>query len=128
MSHGLFKLCDLDAARTRLRRCDAEPESGAKPDLWIFQEPPISGFVTSRRMRAASAGTVLAPAKSIAEMERVAFNNYICGTLTVLFVALVLVMAYFTLRMSLKAFRNAMPSAAETPPAIREGGLSGAPA
>jgi Carbon starvation protein, predicted membrane protein len=70
----------------------------------------------------------LAPAKSIADMERVAFNNYICGTLTVLFVALVLVMAYFTLRMSLKAFRNAMPSAAETPPAIREGGLSGAPA
>jgi carbon starvation protein len=37
-------------------------------------------------------------------------------------------MAYFTLRMSLKAFRNAMPSAAETPPAVREGGLSGAPA
>jgi carbon starvation protein len=61
-------------------------------------------------------------------MQRVAFNNYVCGTLTVLFVALVLVMAYFTLRMSLKAFGNATPSAVETPPAIREGGLSGAPA
>jgi hypothetical protein len=61
-------------------------------------------------------------------MERVAFNNYVCGTLTVLFVALVVVMAYFTLRMSLKAFRNAMPSAAETPPTIREGGLAGATA
>jgi carbon starvation protein len=84
--------------------------------------------LANKYSEAASAGTVLAPAKSIAEMERVAFNNYICGTLTVLFVALVLVMAYFTLRMSLKAFRNSMPSAAETPPAIREGGLSGAPA
>ena len=95
-----------------------------------FSSDPRVGFyaLANKYSEAASAGTVLAPAKSIAEMERVAFNNYICGTLTVLFVALVLVMAYFTLRMSLKAFRNAMPSAAETPPAIREGGLSGAPA
>ena len=95
-----------------------------------FSSDPRIGFyaLANKFSEAASAGTVLAPAKSIAEMERVAFNNYICGTLTVLFVALVLVMAYFTLRMSLKAFRNAMPSAAETPPAIREGGLSGAPA
>ncbi|MGB8529774.1 MAG: hypothetical protein WCD64_00820 [Pseudolabrys sp.] len=45
-----------------------------------------------------------------------------------LFVVLVLVMAYFTLRMSLKEFRNAMPSAAETPPTIRERGLAGATA
>ncbi len=34
-------------------------------------------------------------------MQRVALNNYICGTLTVMFVALVVVMAYFTVRMSL---------------------------
>jgi carbon starvation protein len=61
-------------------------------------------------------------------MERVAFNNYVCGTLTVLFVVLVVVMAYFTLRMSLQAFRNAKPSAAETPPTTREGGLAGATA
>ena len=95
-----------------------------------FSSDPRVGFyaLANKYSEAASAGTVLAPAKSIAEMQRVAFNNYICGTLTVLFVALVLVMAYFTLRMSLKAFRNAMPSAAETPPTIREGGLAGATA
>jgi carbon starvation protein len=61
-------------------------------------------------------------------MERVALNNYICGTLTVMFVALVMVMAFFTVTMSIKALRNAMPSAAETPPAIREGGFAGAAA
>src|SRR4029077_16311208 len=95
-----------------------------------FSSDPRIGFyaLANKNSEGDSAGPVLAPAKSIAEMERVAFNNYICGTLTVLFVVLVLVMAYFTLRMSLKAFRNAMPSAAETPPTIREGGLAGATA
>src|SRR5206468_11983367 len=95
-----------------------------------FSSDPRIAFyaIANKYSEAASAGTVLAPAKSIAEMERVAFNNYICGTLTVLFVALVLVMAYFTLRMSLKAFRNAMPSAAETRHAICEGGFTCDPA
>jgi hypothetical protein len=37
-------------------------------------------------------------------------------------------MAFFTVTMSIKALRNAMPSAAESPPAIREGGLAGAAA
>jgi hypothetical protein len=64
---------------------------------------------------------ILAPAKSIAEMQRVALNNYICGTLTVMFVALVVVMAYFTIRMSLQALRSAPPSAEETPYLARGG-------
>jgi hypothetical protein len=49
--------------------------------------------LANKYSEAASAGTVLASAKSVAEMERVAFNNYMCGTLTVLFVVLVVVMA-----------------------------------
>ena len=71
---------------------------------------------------------MIAPAKSIGEMQQVALNNYICGTLTVMFVALVVVMAFFTIKMSLTALRNAFPTAAETPPTIREGGLTGAAA
>jgi carbon starvation protein CstA len=77
---------------------------------------------------AAAAGTILAPAKSIGEMQRVAFNNYICGTLTVMFVVLVVIMVYFTVKMSLQALRTALPSAAETPPTIREGRMADAPA
>ena len=126
---------DQDQARA-LRVGDACAHSMAaglhahgRLDEGFLADPRIGFFALANKYsEAASAGTVLAPAKSIAEMERVAFNNYICGTLTVLFVVLVLVMAYFTLRMSLKAFRNAMPSAAETPPTIREGGLAGATA
>jgi len=61
-------------------------------------------------------------------MRRVALNNYICGTLTVLFVCLVVVMAYFTIRMSLQALRRSAPSAMETPFVARPGEAAGAAA
>ena len=95
-----------------------------------FSSDPRIGFyaLANKYSEAASAGTVIAPAKSIGEMQQVALNNYICGTLTVMFVALVVVMAFFTIKMSLTALRNAFPTAAETPPTIREGGLTGAAA
>jgi carbon starvation protein len=95
-----------------------------------FSSDPRIGFyaLANKYSEAASAGTVLAPAKSIAEMQRVALNNYICGTLTVMFVILVIIMAYFTVKMSLQALRTALPTAAETPPTVREGGIVHAPA
>jgi carbon starvation protein len=45
-----------------------------------------------------------------------------------MFVVLVVIMAYFTVKMSLQALRTALPSAAETPPTVREGGMADAPA
>jgi carbon starvation protein len=95
-----------------------------------FSSDPRIGFfaLANKYSEAAAAGTILAPAKSIGEMERVAFNNYICGTLTLMFVALVIIMAYFTIKMSVQALRSALPTAAETPPTAREGGIAHAPA
>jgi len=95
-----------------------------------FSSDPRIGFyaLANKYSEAASAGTILAPAKSITEMQRVALNNYICGTLTVMFVLLVVVMGYFTIRMSLHALRSALPSANETPPIARAEGLAGVPA
>jgi carbon starvation protein CstA len=88
-----------------------------------FSSDPRIGFyaLANKYSEASVSGTILAPAKSIAEMQRVALNNYICGTLTVMFVALVVVMAYFTIRMSLQALRSAPPSAEETPYLARGG-------
>src|SRR5947207_1168082 len=82
-----------------------------------FSSDPRIGFfaLANEYSDAAAAGTILAPAKSIGDVQRVAFNNYICGTLTVMFVVLVVIMAYFTVKMSLQALRTALPSAAETP-------------
>ena len=95
-----------------------------------FSADPRIGFfaLANRYSDAASAGTILAPAKSIAEMQRVAFNNYICGTPDGDVRVLVVIMAYFTIKMSLQALRTALPSAAETPPTVREGGMAGATA
>jgi carbon starvation protein CstA len=95
-----------------------------------FSSDPRIGFfaLANRFSEAATSGTILAPAKSIEQMRQVAFNNYVCGTLTVLFVALVLIMGYFTIRMSLQALRAALPTAAETPPLVREQGVAGAAA
>jgi carbon starvation protein len=45
-----------------------------------------------------------------------------------MFVILVVIMAFFTVKMSLQALRSALPSAAETPPTVREGGMAGAAA
>jgi carbon starvation protein len=95
-----------------------------------FSSDPRIGFysLANKYSEAASAGTILAPAKNIAEMRRIALNNYICGTLTVMFVVLVVVMGYFTIRMSLQALRTAVPSANETPPMARGEGLADAAA
>ena len=48
-------------------------------------------------------------------MERVAFNNYLCGSITGLFVLLVAAMAVFAIRMSLQAIRNPNPTVKESP-------------
>ena len=82
----------------------------------ISTNPKIGFFaIASKYSDAAAAGTVIAPAKSIADMQRVAFNNYLCGSITILFAGLVIAMAFFTVRMSLQSLRNPKPTATETP-------------
>jgi carbon starvation protein len=83
----------------------------------IFHPDPKIGFiaVAQKFSDAAAHGTVLAPAKTIAEMERVAFNNYLDAVVAALFVLLVLAMCVFAIKMSLQALRQARPTAFETP-------------
>jgi carbon starvation protein len=81
----------------------------------IFAGLPVGFFAIAQKYsNAAAAGTVLAPAKTIAEMERVAFNNYLCGTITAMFVLLVVAMAFFAVRMSLRAIRDPQPTVQES--------------
>ena len=55
----------------------------------IFHSDPRIGFLALARKfsDAAAQGTVLAPAKSIEEMQRVAFNNYLDAVVCAFFVA-----------------------------------------
>jgi carbon starvation protein len=83
----------------------------------IFHPDPKIGFLAlARRFSAAAAeGTVLAPAKTITEMQRVAFNNYLDAVVCGVFVLLVVAMAYFALRISLQALKQTRPTAHEIP-------------
>ena len=83
----------------------------------VFSTNPRIGFfaLASKYGDSAAAGTLIAPAKTIMEMRQVAFNNYLCGTITAVFVILVVVMALFTIKMSLQALRSGRPTAQEAP-------------
>jgi len=93
----------------------------------IFHPNPSIGFVALARKfsDAAAQGTVLAPAKSIEEMQRVAFNNYLDAAVCAFFVVLVVAMCIYALKICLQALRQANPTAHEIPAL---GGREGLPA
>jgi carbon starvation protein len=92
----------------------------------IFHSDPRIGFVAlARKFSAAAAeGKVLAPAKSIEEMQRVAFNNYLDAVVCAFFVVLVLAMCVFAVRICLRAYRQAQPTAHEIPPLVNVQGAT----
>ncbi len=83
--------------------------------------PKISFLAHADKFSAALAqGKVLAPAKSLAEMQRVVFNDYVDATLTALFVLVVLSMALFALRVARQSLAVKWPTARETPAVYRQ--------
>jgi carbon starvation protein len=77
----------------------------------------VSFLAHARAFSAAAAeGRVLAPAKSLEDMERVITNDYVDATLTVLFMLLVIATISFGLRAALAARRSAVPTARESAP------------
>jgi carbon starvation protein len=90
----------------------------------IFSPDPRVGFLSlARRFSdAAAQGKVLAPAKSIEEMQRVAFNNYLDAVVCGSFVVLVVAMCYFAIRIGMQAWRQAQPTAVEIPPVAAAAG------
>ena len=85
----------------------------------IFSPDPRIGFIAlANRFRdAALQGTVLAPARSVLEMQRVAFNNYLDAVVCSIFVLLVLAMCFYALKICLEARRQSRPTVHEIPPA-----------
>jgi carbon starvation protein len=83
----------------------------------IFHPTPAIGFIAQGRRfaEAAANGTLIAPAKSIAEMQRVAFNNYLDAAVCGFFVVLVAAMCVYALLISLRALRAVHPTVKETP-------------
>ena len=58
--------------------------------------------------------------ESIEEMQRVAFNNYLDAVVCAFFVVLVVAMCFFAIRIGMRAWRQANPTAVETPALPRD--------
>lgn len=83
----------------------------------IFDANVKVGFLAnaSKYQAAIDAGTVLAPAKSIAQMQQIVFNNRIDAALTALFMLVVVSVFLFGIRTALQARTARQPSVNETP-------------
>lgn len=82
----------------------------------LFDSDPKIGFLShaAKFGDALARGQVLAPAKSIGDMERIIFNDRIDAGLCVLFLSVVLAMLVFTVRSCRAALRSAQATTVET--------------
>ncbi|MEJ7745451.1 MAG: carbon starvation CstA family protein [Luteimonas sp.] len=83
----------------------------------LFHADPKIGFLANARKfaDAAARGEVIAPAKSMEEMQRVVLNNQVDAALCALFMAVLVLTVMFGARAAFKARRSAVPTAQETP-------------
>ncbi|CCF96235.1 carbon starvation protein A [Ralstonia solanacearum] len=83
----------------------------------LFDPDPKIGFLAhaNRFADAIAAGKVLAPAKSMAQMQQIVLNDRIDAILCGLFVLVVVSIAWYGLRTVLKARVQARPTVNETP-------------
>ncbi len=85
--------------------------------LKVFSSTPSVGFLAhaAKYREAIAAGQVLAPAKDLAQMRQIVFNDMVDATMAFIFVALVVSMIYFSVRACLDAYRARGWTARETP-------------
>jgi carbon starvation protein len=81
----------------------------------VFHSAASIGFLAhaQRFSDAAAAGKILAPAKTMEEMHRIIFNDYVDATLAALFVAVVLAMLFYGVVSIWKALGNPRVTAME---------------
>ena len=81
----------------------------------VASPEPKVGFVSHalRFGEAVAAGKVLAPAKTLGEMGRIVFNDYVDAALAAVFVAIVIAMVVYGVIASLKALHNSKSTTAE---------------
>ena len=100
----------------------------ALPTLWllactltagwqkIFHDDPRIGFVAhaNKYQAAHDAGEILAPAKSILDMERIIFNDYVNASLAGFFIFVVLAVLFYGVRTVMAARASNAPTAKES--------------
>ncbi|WP_211294933.1 carbon starvation CstA family protein [Novosphingobium guangzhouense] len=85
--------------------------------LKLISGDPAVGFLAhaAKYGAAMEAGTVLAPAKSMQEMQAIVFNDRIDAGLCAIFLAVVISLMFFTVRTCLAALRDDRPTVNESP-------------
>ncbi len=88
--------------------------------LKLFSSDPKVGFLAhaSKFADAAARGEVLAPAKTMAEMQRIIFNDRIDAALIALFLGVVVSILAFGIRTCRAALKVDHPTVSEIPPAM----------
>jgi carbon starvation protein len=83
----------------------------------LFSADIKVGFLAhaNRFAAAAADGQVLAPAKDMAEMHRIVFNDRLDAALCALFVLVVASLAFFSVRSCIEAYRSRGWTARELP-------------
>lgn len=83
----------------------------------LFHENVRIGFLShaEKFATAAANGELLAPAKNMAEMQQIVFNDYVNAATTGLFLAVLLSMLFFSLRTMWRAHKNPNVTANEAP-------------
>ena len=85
--------------------------------LKVFSDNPKIGFLAHahKYQAALDKGELLAPAKSLAQMHQVVFNDYVDATLAFGFILLVVSIVLFGVRACWQAWQSQQPTARETP-------------
>ncbi|MQR00940.1 carbon starvation CstA family protein [Glaciimonas soli] len=94
----------------------------------IFDANPRIGFLShvAKYKDALADGKLLAPAKSMAEMQQIIFNDYVDAALAGFFMAVVLAVLVFGIRTIMVARANNKPTTKETPFEAFPANVSGA--
>ena len=89
----------------------------------IFHENPKIGFLShaAKYRGALERGELLAPAKAMAQMQQIVFNDYVDATLCVLFMLVVVSILGYGIRACVVARRNHLPSTVEAGGAALQG-------
>ncbi|MBH5328112.1 carbon starvation protein A [Eikenella sp. S3360] len=87
----------------------------------VFDSNPRVSFMAhaAKYKDALARGEILAPAKTAEEMSRIAFNDTVNSGLTILFLAVVVVVAIYGFQVAMKARKVAWSTAQEIPPVYR---------
>jgi carbon starvation protein len=83
----------------------------------VFSSDPKVGFLSHAQKYGAAAakGEVMAPAKSMAQMNQIIFNDYIDAALAALFILVVVSVLFFGIKTIIAARGGNQPSAKEAP-------------